>query len=204
MARPGAPTETLNSAEDLAGLGGGQCREGGAPARRREFERAIEARETIYRVFDATARGKTPAAADLETLNGLLAAAPARTTLRRERNGFSWDVDMRGSTALGQLAPVLWSAGDLLTGARLDKVRRCANPECGWLFLDDSRAGKRRWCSMSSCGNRAKARRHYHKSKDRGLAQRWRPPATPRPEPVAEFGRAGPFHYRARLDDLRR
>ena len=70
------------------------------------------------------------------------------------------------SDALAQLAPVLWSAGDLLTGGRLDRVRRCANPDCGWLFVDDSRAGKRRWCSMSSCGNRAKARRHYHKTKD--------------------------------------
>ena len=108
---------------------------------------------------------KTPAATDIEALNDLLAASPARTTLRRERNGFSWDVDMRGSTALGQLAPVLWSAGDLLTGGKLDKVRRCANPECGWLFFDDSRAGKRRWCSMQACGNRAKARRHYHKSR---------------------------------------
>jgi len=74
---------------------------------RREFERVIEARETIYRLFDATARGKAPAAADLETLNGLLAASPARTTFRRERNGFSWDVNMRAGTALGQLAPVL-------------------------------------------------------------------------------------------------
>jgi predicted RNA-binding Zn ribbon-like protein len=146
------PTETLNSAEDLSAWAAGNISKEARPLTRREF--------------DATARGKTPAAADLETLNGLLAAAPARTTLRRERNGFSWDVDMRGSTALGQLAPVLWSAGDLLTGAKLDKVRRCANPECGWLFLDDSRAGKRRWCSMSSCGNRAKARRHYHKSKE--------------------------------------
>ena len=146
------PTETLTSAEELGAWTAANL--------------AIEARETIHRVFDATARGKTPAAADLETLNGLLAASPARTTLRRERNGFSWDVDMRGSTALGQLAPVLWSAGDLLTGARLDKVKRCANPECGWLFLDDSRAGKRRWCSMSSCGNRAKARRHYHRSRE--------------------------------------
>jgi predicted RNA-binding Zn ribbon-like protein len=160
------PTETLNSVEDLGAWAAANLAKEARPLTRREFERAIEARETIHRVFDATARGKTPAAGDLETLNGLLAAAPARTTLRRERNGFSWDVDMRGSTALGQLAPVLWSAGDLLTGARLDKVRRCANPECGWLFLDDSRAGKRRWCSMSSCGNRAKARRHYHKSKE--------------------------------------
>ena len=160
------PTETLNSAEDLSAWAAANISKEARPLAKREFERAIEARETIYRLFDATSRGKTPAAADLEALNDLLAASPARTTLRRERNGFSWDVDVRGSTALAQLAPVLWSAGDLLMGNKLDKVRRCANPECGWLFLDDSRAGKRRWCSMSACGNRAKARRHYHKSRE--------------------------------------
>ena len=49
---------------------------------------------------------------------------------------------MRGTTTLRQLAPVLWSAGDLLTGGKLDKIKRCANPECGWLFLDDSRASE--------------------------------------------------------------
>ena len=160
------PTETLSAAEDLATWLGGNVAREARPLPKREFERAIEARETIYRVFDATTRGKTPAASDLEALNELLAASPNRTTLKRERSGFSWDVDMRGSTALGQLAPVLWSAGDLLAGGKLDKVKRCANPECGWLFLDDSRAGKRRWCSMSACGNRAKARRHYHKSRE--------------------------------------
>ena len=160
------PTETLGAPENLAAWLEGNVAKDARPLSRREFERAIEARETIWRLFDATARGKAPAAADLETLNELLADAPARTTLKRERNGFAWDVDMRGSTALAQLAPVLWSAGDLLAGNKLDKVRRCANPECGWLFLDDSRAGKRRWCSMSSCGNRAKARRHYHKAKE--------------------------------------
>jgi len=162
------PTETLNSAEDLGAWAASNVSKEARPLGRREFERAIEARETIWRVFDTTARGKPPAAPDLEALNGLLAASPARTMLRRERTGFSWDVDMRSATALSQLAPVLWSAGDLLTGNKLDKVRRCANPECGWLFFDDSRAGKRRWCSMSSCGNRAKARRHYHKAKDEG------------------------------------
>ena len=160
------PTETLNSADDLSAWAAGNISKEARSLAKPEFERAIEARETIYRVFDATSRGKPPAAPDLEALNDLLAASPTRTTLRRERSGFSWDVDMRGSTALGQLAPVLWSAGDLLTGGKLDKVRRCANPECGWLFLDDSRAGKRRWCSMSACGNRAKARRHYHKSRE--------------------------------------
>jgi predicted RNA-binding Zn ribbon-like protein len=161
-----APTETLNSAEDLLTWAAGNVSTEARALPRREFERAIEARETIYRVFDATTRGKPPAAADLQRLNELLAASPARATLKRERSGFSWDVDLRSATALAQLAPVLWTAGDLLAGGKLDKVRRCANPECGWLFLDDSRAGKRRWCSMSSCGNRAKARRHYHKSRE--------------------------------------
>ena len=160
------PTETLNAAEDLAAWAAGNVSKDARPLAKREFERALEMRETIYRVFEATTRGKVPASADVEALNEALAAAPARRSLKRERSGFSWDVDLKSATALAQLAPVLWTAGDLLTGAKLDKVRRCANPECGWLFLDDSRAGKRRWCSMTSCGNRAKARRHYHKVKE--------------------------------------
>ncbi len=159
------PTETLNGPEDLTTWAAGNISKEARPLTRRDFERALDVRETIYRVFDATARGRAPAAADLEALNEALAATPARKALRRERGGFVWEVELRGSTALGQFAPVLWSAGDLLTGGRLDRVKRCANPECGWLFLDDSRAGKRRWCSMSACGNRAKARRHYHKSR---------------------------------------
>lgn len=52
------------------------------------------------------------------------------------------------------LLAVAWSVGDLLTRADLDRVRACPGHECGWLFLDAS--GRRRWCSMSSCGNRAK------------------------------------------------
>ena len=156
-----APTETLNSPADLAAWT--KTPKALSP---KEFEQAIALRETIYRLFDAQTQGKTAGARDLEALNTALALAPARTSLKRNRGGYEWDVDARSATARALLAPVLWSAGDLLAGPRLDRVRRCANPECGWLFLDDSRAGKRRWCSMSACGNRAKARRHYHKSKD--------------------------------------
>jgi len=63
------------------------------------------------------------------------------------------------------LAPTLWSAADLLVGPQLQRVRQCANPACGWLFLDNSKSGNRRWCSMSACGNRAKAHRHYQRQK---------------------------------------
>ena len=155
------PTETLHGPADLAAW----AKAGKAPSSR-EFDRAVALREAIYRLFDANAQGVPPTPRDLEALNRALAAAPARCTLKRSREGYSWDIDAKSATAVALLAPVLWSAGDLLASPRLNRVRRCANPECGWLFLDDSRAGKRRWCSMSACGNRAKARRHYHRSKE--------------------------------------
>ena len=155
-----APTETLNAPADLAAW-----TKAPKPPSQKEFERALELRETIHRLFDAVAQGKTPAGRDFDGLNAALATAPARQTLRRGKETFDWELDVRSGTALALLAPVLWSAGDLLASASLAKVRRCANPECLYLFLDESRAGKRRWCTMSSCGNRAKARRHYHKSK---------------------------------------
>lgn len=156
-----APTETLNGPADLSTW----AKVPKLPSPR-EFDQAIALREMLYRLFDAQAQGKPAPPRDLEALNQALAHAPGRKTLKRGRTGYEWEVDAKSGTALALLAPVLWSAGDLLAGARLDRVRRCANPECGWLFLDDSRAGKRRWCSMSACGNRAKARRHYHKSKE--------------------------------------
>jgi predicted RNA-binding Zn ribbon-like protein len=50
-----------------------------------------------------------------------------------------------------------------------DRIRKCANPECPLRFYDVSKAGARRWCSMATCGNRAKYRSHYarqHQPKD--------------------------------------
>ena len=64
------------------------------------------------------------------------------------------------------LCPVVRDAADLLTSRELERVGRCADERCGWLFVDTSRNRSRRWCSMESCGNRAKARRHYRKSRD--------------------------------------
>ncbi|MBP6768012.1 MAG: ABATE domain-containing protein [Reyranella sp.] len=154
------PTETLNTPADLAAW-----TKVPRPPSQKEFERALELRETLHRLFDAVAQGKPPPGPDFDGLNAALAEAPARRTLKRGKETFDWELDPRSSTALALLAPVLWSAGDLLASTSLGKVRRCANPECLYLFLDESRAGKRRWCTMSSCGNRAKARRHYHKSR---------------------------------------
>jgi predicted RNA-binding Zn ribbon-like protein len=51
-----------------------------------------------------------------------------------------------------------------------DRFRICANDGCRWIFEDESRAGRRRWCDMSTCGNRAKAARHRARQKAVGTA----------------------------------
>ena len=55
---------------------------------------------------------------------------------------------------------MLASAAALLRDGPLDRLRQCPGPDgwCGWLFLDRSRNGSRRWCSMALCGNPAKMR----------------------------------------------
>ena len=125
------------------------------------FAQAVDLREAIYRVFSSAASGGEAVAADLDLLNAALARAPARAKLHRIAKGYRWRAGKTGTTVPVLLAPVLWSAGDLLAGGQLGRVRQCENEKCRWLFLDASKAGVRRWCSMSSCGNRAKAHRHY-------------------------------------------
>lgn len=53
----------------------------------------------------------------------------------------------------------------LVAGTDPERVRRCANPECTLHFHDTSKTGRRRWCSMASCGNRLKARRHQDRTR---------------------------------------
>jgi predicted RNA-binding Zn ribbon-like protein len=126
------------------------------------FREATNLREAIFRGFAATAAGRPPSDEDLAALNAALADAPLR---KRMRLG-GWEIGMPDPSATALLAPTLWSAADLLVGRQLQRVRQCANPDCGWLFLDNSKSGNRRWCSMSACGNRAKAHRHYLRRKE--------------------------------------
>ena len=132
------------------------------------FKQTIELREALQRILAATAGARQPAGADLDRLNRALAAAPARRTLGRIDGAYAWQVEQLKPTIPHLLAAVLWSAGDLLTEPTLKRVRQCGNEKCCWLFLDTSKTGNRRWCSMSMCGNRAKAQRHYHRHRADG------------------------------------
>jgi predicted RNA-binding Zn ribbon-like protein len=129
------------------------------------FAAAIGLREAIYRIFAARAASEPVSDKDLALLNSALGGAPRREKLAQSESGFAWETKKIDVSAGGLLAPVLWSAADLLTHVDRRRVRRCANDACLWLFVDETKAGTRRWCDMSSCGNRAKSRRHYLKTK---------------------------------------
>ena len=66
---------------------------------------------------------------------------------------------------LEQLRLALAAAALRATELDRSRVRRCANPRCGLLFYDTTKNNSRRWCAMAACGNRAKARTHYRRTR---------------------------------------
>jgi predicted RNA-binding Zn ribbon-like protein len=79
--------------------------------------------------------------------------------------GFSRNFVTAGDVFAALIAPIIETAADALVSGELARVHRCANATCGRVFYDGSRNGKRRWCDMATCGNRAKAARHRLKAK---------------------------------------
>lgn len=92
-------------------------------------------------------------------------SAGTRRVESRSDGGFVRNFVTAGDVFAGLLIPVIESAADALVNGELARVRRCANPRCARVFFDGSRNGKRRWCEMATCGNRAKAARHRRKLK---------------------------------------
>jgi predicted RNA-binding Zn ribbon-like protein len=124
--------------------------------------RVRQFREAVFAVCRAAAERRPVPRGALAILNRAIGRSLANRRLVRSGRGFA--LAWRGSDR-PNLDRVLWaaaaSAADLLTSPDLARVKVCPGSGCAWLFLDRSRNGTRRWCDMSVCGNRAKARRHY-------------------------------------------
>jgi predicted RNA-binding Zn ribbon-like protein len=126
------------------------------------FRTAIELRDTIYRLCSAAAAGKKPAERDVAALNAALQTIP-RQQLCCSGSCCDWEWPADRPELRQVLWPIVQSAADLVTSSEVSRIRECEAPDCNWLFLDRSRGGRRRWCDMSTCGNRAKARRYYER-----------------------------------------
>ncbi|CAN5443978.1 CGNR zinc finger domain-containing protein [soil metagenome] len=108
-------------------------------------------REALYRLALARTRGGDLADTDRELINGF-AALPAAPPWLGEDGRARLFGDARSL-----LAGLAREGIELLGGELSDRIRQCEGPPCAVLFLDTSRKGDRRWCSMAACGNRAKA-----------------------------------------------
>jgi predicted RNA-binding Zn ribbon-like protein len=129
------------------------------------LHRALAFRETIYRVFSAIAEAEEPDGSDLAEMNRMVQEALSRLTITPSAEGYEWTWVSDEKELDYMLWPIARSAADLLTSQELGRVKRCARQGCDWLFVDQSKNHSRRWCSMSLCGSRVKARRYYRRKK---------------------------------------
>lgn len=176
----GGPAELLSTWSDVArwaaasgaiadwGTAGGRSLEL-APARAaRWLVRAIRLREAVRTLLQGRLDGLSPSREALSTLNAELRGGLRRTIVRASPDrSLTARVEGLGPSPRRLLAELAESAAHVLTHADTARVRRCAGHACVLWFLDTSKNGQRRWCSMDACGNRAKAAAHYRRNAGR-------------------------------------
>jgi predicted RNA-binding Zn ribbon-like protein len=119
------------------------------------FYRAI--REAIDALFRSALQGGTP---EITAFQALLRLHHDLLSGRKLRVG-DYGLEIDATAGLSFALVVTQSAMRLAASSELKRLKRC--PNCHWLFIDRSRNASRIWCDMLTCGNRAKAERHYRK-----------------------------------------
>ena len=127
------------------------------------LDQAHALRRAVYYLFSGNAQGHAVEEDAVERLNRALAQAWSHRRLIRTDGEFTWGWQGMEADLGSVLWPVALSAAELLASPQRARVKACAG--CGWLFLDVSRPGTRRWCDMAVCGNRAKVQRHYARTR---------------------------------------
>jgi predicted RNA-binding Zn ribbon-like protein len=127
------------------------------------FVKLVQLRDANYQILTAFARQQEPVSADLEVLNQILREASQHRTMHSTKEGIQWSWDDPTSSLDWMAWPLAFTTAELLTSDQIHRIRECSG--CYWMFMDTSRNGMRRWCDMKTCGNRAKAHRHYERIK---------------------------------------
>ena len=148
----GAPVDELSDAR-----GAEFARRWGGSGTAAEIIRLRRTRDALH----ALVRGGEDAGDDATTtISDVLREAVRVPTV--SASGIGWDLRVPDDDRLAVRAAEAWSAvNEQLPG----RLRACANDECNLFLLDHSRPGTARWCSMSACGNRMKARAHASRAR---------------------------------------
>ncbi len=149
------------------------------------LEHVLAARAGLREVVEALVAVRPADPRALATVNALLRSRTA-VELRDSASTLAVGHVHVGAPLDDALSALAWPLVATVDGGDAARLRICANDGCRWVFRDGSRTGRRRWCSMASCGNRAKAARHRarHRARARAApAPETTPP--PRPDPGA-------------------
>jgi predicted RNA-binding Zn ribbon-like protein len=133
----------------------------------------VDARRVRTALRVLAERGAAPATGEqvryeaLGEINRVLGrSAGTRRVERRSDGTYARTFVPVGDAFAGLMIPVVESAADALILGELPRVRRCADSRCARVFYDSTKNGRRRWCDMATCGNRAKAARHRQKLRE--------------------------------------
>ncbi len=130
------------------------------PAERQAvLDRIVATRTALRDVAHAVAHDEAPRPSAVDEVNRALRYRERLELLAVDdgvRLGHSHVGDAVDAVLARIAEPIVRELGD----GHDDRIRICANDTCRWIFFDESRAGRRRWCDMATCGNQAKARRH--------------------------------------------
>jgi len=165
----GAPEERLRGYDDLLAF----AREvhlierselralasaGTAAERKSTLARAVALREATHRLLVALPHPREAATSELALIEREIGAAREARRLERSGTAIRWQWK-EARSAQRPLHEVALALAELFLSSCLSQVRKCAAADCGVWFMDGSRAGRRRWCDMKTCGNREKVRR---------------------------------------------
>lgn len=137
----------------------------------KQLDHVHEVRDALREVAEAITEKRAPRAGALATVNKALHArqvielVPAPDGVNVDHRHVGDPID----DALSRLADPLVTE---LTSGQPERIRVCASDTCQWIFYDASRTGRRRWCDMTTCGNRAKAARYRARAKQETTVDR--------------------------------
>ena len=124
-------------------------------------------RDLVHAVTKRLVAAGAPSATQVRRLNAVLREGVHYHQLRPGDDGARFTVGQVGDELAQARAAIAGSLAHYIADHDIGRLRICANDHCSWRFVDRSPTGRRRWCDMRTCGNRAKVARHRARARQR-------------------------------------
>lgn len=136
-----------------------------------DLKKVVAFRDHLRDVVAKLVISKNVTNKDIEWINAILREKAGYTELVMTPEGFAKQNKIELKRALDVRVPIVEAFVDLITFGNLDYIRKCERPDCILYFYDTTKNHRRRWCSMSICGNRAKVAKFYEKQRSKASSK---------------------------------